>query len=289
MGNFNEPDGLRVELQESAGLKRFLYDDQAYLAEADASESTKVVYTQEPTLYGNIVSQYRKNGAIWTPAYYHQDSFGSTRELSDSLESVTDRYLSNAWGKTITTSGSTANSFLWIGNVGYYYDTDTGNFYVRARTYRPTIGRWLSEDPLQFVDGMNVYVPYFVPNSIDPSGMRRRCFNPCEENGCGPKGRWLRRLIPNRPIPFGGDFTKCCNEHDLCYCICGIAKSACDLAFLDCMVAECNRRWPRFQNRFCRNWAAHYALAVHRFGGGAFSNAQNVGCANCECDQDWIA
>jgi len=56
--------------------------------------------------------------------------------------------------------------------VGYYTNEETDDVYVRARTYEPVMGCWLSADPLGFIDGANLYKAYFVPNGIDPSGLQ---------------------------------------------------------------------------------------------------------------------
>ena len=42
--------------------------------------------------------------------------------------------------------------------------------YFRARHYDPTTGEFVSQDPLEYVDGMSLYRGYFVPGGIDPSG-----------------------------------------------------------------------------------------------------------------------
>ncbi|QDT31466.1 RHS repeat domain-containing protein [Thalassoglobus polymorphus] len=165
-----EPDGLRVKLEESTGTKKFIWDDQNYLAESDENDDINVVYTNEPNYYGNLVSQYRKSGVVWTPGFYHYEALGSTRQLTDNAETITDTYLYDAWGNVINSSGSTENPFQFTGNVGYYSDVDTENQYIRARIYSPTIGRWCSIDPLGFVGGVNVYLAYFIPRFIDPSG-----------------------------------------------------------------------------------------------------------------------
>ncbi|RCS49488.1 hypothetical protein DTL42_13265 [Bremerella cremea] len=55
---------------------------------------------------------------------------------------------------------------------GYYYDSDTGLYLVRNRVYHPTLGRWLTKDPLGMVDGPNLY-EYCAGdpvNNVDPSG-----------------------------------------------------------------------------------------------------------------------
>jgi YD repeat-containing protein len=83
-----EPEGLRVKLEESSGTKKFVWDEQNYLAETDASNHTQVVYINEPRRYGNLVSQRRLTSGVWTPHWYHFDAIGSTRDLTTSRQIV---------------------------------------------------------------------------------------------------------------------------------------------------------------------------------------------------------
>ena len=148
-----DPTGLRVELQESAGTKKFVFDGQAYLLETDGSGVTQAVYTNEPVTYGSLVSQRRSSTTSW----YHYDGLGSTRQLTDAGQNTTDTYLYDAWGNLLTSSGSSENPFRWVGQPGYYYDRDTGLYYVRARSYQPTVARWMSVDPIGHVGGWNLF------------------------------------------------------------------------------------------------------------------------------------
>ena len=138
----------------------------AYLMETDGAGNPTAVYTQEPKPYGGLISQ-RRSGQT---SYYHQDALGSTVQLTDADEHVTDEYVYSAYGEAVAQSGSTVNPFRWIGGVGYYHDDATGDYYVRARNYAPAMGRWTSADPLMFIDGNNLYVAYFIPGKADPSG-----------------------------------------------------------------------------------------------------------------------
>ncbi len=58
-------------------------------------------------------------------------------------------YVYYAWGKVVATTGTLAST---IGNYnplryrGYYYDTETGLYYVSSRYYDPEIGRWINAD-----------------------------------------------------------------------------------------------------------------------------------------------
>ena len=161
-----EPDGLRVKLEDSTGTKKFIWDNQTYLAESDENNDIQVVFTQIPTAYGNLISQRRSSATLW----YHYQALGSTTQISDSSESVTDSYLYDAWGNVVDSIGNSINPFQFIGNIGYHLDIDSQNIYVRARNYSTTIGRWSNPDPAGFVEGPNLYTAYFIPNDVDPSG-----------------------------------------------------------------------------------------------------------------------
>ena len=52
-------DGLRVQVQDSTGLRNIVWDGQAYLLETSANGVTTAVYTQEPTPFGTLISQRR--------------------------------------------------------------------------------------------------------------------------------------------------------------------------------------------------------------------------------------
>jgi hypothetical protein len=100
------------------------WDFQNYLAETDDQNEIQAVYTNEPQSYGNLISQYRKDGAIWTPSYYQYDALGSTRALTDDAGDATDTYVYDAWGNEVAVTGTTVNPFRWVGDVGYYWDDD---------------------------------------------------------------------------------------------------------------------------------------------------------------------
>ncbi len=112
-----------------------------------------------------------------TSVFHHFDALGSTLALTDANENVTDTYRYYAFGEVLTSSGTTANPFQFVGQLGYHQVSHLGSrylLYVRARHYQPCTGRFISVDPEQ--DGVNwyVYVASRPINSVDPSGLWRK-------------------------------------------------------------------------------------------------------------------
>ena len=91
--------------------------------------------------------------------------------MADDGGDATDTYVYDAWGNEVAVAGSTVNPFRWVGDVGYYWDEASGTFYIRARVYEPAIGRWMSRDPLIWIDGPDMYA--YVGNRsnqlVDPT------------------------------------------------------------------------------------------------------------------------
>ena len=98
------------------------------------------------------------------------DALGSTLALTDSSGAVQTQYTYEPFGKATAGGSSNSSTYQYTGR-----DNDgTGLYYYRARYYNPTLGRYLSEDPIGFDgDGTNFYA--YVDNNpiilIDPSGL----------------------------------------------------------------------------------------------------------------------
>src|SRR6266550_4333556 len=131
----------------------FIWDEQNYLADADATNTINVVYTNEPQLYGNLIS----TRLATTPVYHHFDVLGSTRQLSLVNGSVSDTAIYDAWGNLATRTGTTPVHLLWIAELGYYLDSETESAYVRTRSYRPEIARWCARGPRLSTHNVNLF------------------------------------------------------------------------------------------------------------------------------------
>ncbi len=95
------------------------------------------------------------------------------------------RYVYDAWGnhEVCSSDGSALTDLAHIGNRnpfryrGYYYDAETGLYFLKTRYYDPQICRFITIDDIQYLDpehinGLNLYA-YCVNNPVmytDPTG-----------------------------------------------------------------------------------------------------------------------
>ncbi|CQR55434.1 RHS repeat-associated core domain-containing protein [Paenibacillus riograndensis] len=91
----------------------------------------------------------------------------------DTSGAVINNYTYDEWGNITSQVEGTSNSFKYTGEV---YDPETGLYYLRARYYDPSMGRFLNEDTVERqIDNplsLNLYT-YVGNNPLirwDPSG-----------------------------------------------------------------------------------------------------------------------
>jgi len=121
------------------------------------------------------------------PHYNHPYSVAALTgdKLPNGNVPVVERYSYDAYGKqTITGPSGGVRSRSSVGwdrtFTGYIADNESGLLHARSRQYSPTLGWFISRDSLSAADlpspldgyqsGFGLYVAFFVPNSLDPSG-----------------------------------------------------------------------------------------------------------------------
>ena len=151
---------------------------------------------------GNLVHETRNNGK--DHLYYYYDANGSIGSISyngvryafrknlqgdviailDTSGNVVARYTYDAWGKVLSVTDADGNantSSTFIGNVnpiryrGYYYDTETGWYYLNSRYYDPEVKRFINEDAYLGTDkGTRYNLFTYCGNNpvmyVDPNG-----------------------------------------------------------------------------------------------------------------------
>lgn len=117
-------------------------------------------------IYGNGLEARVINGKV---SYYVTDVRGSVVAIVDESGNITHKYQYDEFGKVTMKKEADYNPFQYVGKYGVMA-LNNHLYYMRARHYDPTIGRFLSEDPIW---STNLY-PYADNNpvmGIDPEGL----------------------------------------------------------------------------------------------------------------------
>ena len=160
----------------SAGSTSITYDPLGLIASYG-----DITFTTDPLGMGNVLSD-SKSGAEYIygnglearvingkASYYVTDVRGSIVAIVDEDGNITHKYQYDDFGKVVQKEEADFNPFQYVGKYGVMALNDH-QYYMRARHYDPTIGRFLSEDPIW---STNLY-PYADNNpimGIDPRGL----------------------------------------------------------------------------------------------------------------------
>jgi RHS repeat-associated protein len=157
--------GRRIS-KKGASKKAYLYDGLNPVDEVMDG-------VHHPIMTGlNLDERYVREGSGGNE-YFLVDALGSTVALADDDGAVARRYQYDAYGRmTIGSAGLSEleNDFLYTGRERDGDDL----YYYRARYYSPNMGRFLSEDPLQFNGGSLNFYSYVGGDPIsfvDPLGL----------------------------------------------------------------------------------------------------------------------
>jgi len=144
-----DPFGRRIYKSSSAGTRIYAYDGDNFIEETNAA--------------GAVVARYAQTGDIDEPlamlrssstSYYHADGLGSATSLSNAAGALAQTYTFDSFGKTTASAGSLTNPFQYTGRE---LDTETGLYNYRARYMDSATGRFISEDPVRWAGGLNLY------------------------------------------------------------------------------------------------------------------------------------
>ena len=147
-----------------------MYGERKY----DANGETVIYY-----LYDENNNKY---GFIYNGKYYYYqiNLQGDVIGIYDENGQLVVQYAYDVWGKPLSVTGALASTIGQINPIryrGYYYDNETGFYYVSSRYYDPEIGRWINADGYvatgQGILGNNMfaYCGNNPVNRADPSGM----------------------------------------------------------------------------------------------------------------------
>ena len=154
-----DPIGRRVEKIEPTKTTRYTYDGSDVLREIAGTQETRFVFAVE---LDEVLAEEDASGVL---SYHHIDALGSVVARTNAAGVRTASFTFDAFGIS-TSSGR-------FGFTGREADAESGLYYYRTRYYDPRAGRFLSEDPLGWAGGLNLYGYVFNNPALlaDPTGM----------------------------------------------------------------------------------------------------------------------
>src|SRR5262249_37473306 len=149
-------------------------------------------------LYGRAVDDLfaSTDAAGSNTSWYLTDLLGSVRQNVGANGTPANTITYDSFGEILTETAP-VDRFKYTSRE---WDSEIGLQFNRARYYGPSIGRWISEDPIGFSGGdsnLYRYVTNEPTNTTDPSGLQRFVLAPPNAQPPDfPGGKW---------VYFGGD------------------------------------------------------------------------------------
>ncbi len=163
-----DPFGLRISKNVAGVVTYFMYADEGLIAEFDAGGTLIREYGYKPDSLWGTDPTYLKTGGQYY--FYQNDHLGTPKKLTAANGAVVWSAEYQAFGGLLVATESTVENPLRF--PGQYFDTESGLHYNYFRYYDPSIGRYITSDPIGIEGGLNSYA-YVYSNPfkfVDPTG-----------------------------------------------------------------------------------------------------------------------
>ena len=151
---------------DSAGRRKFCdYQFADRILESEATVSYSYIYASGKLLQEKVTTNgttethnffYDNTGKPYamqingTTYYYVTNLQGDVMGLVDTSGNSVASYTYDPYGKVLTATGELADKNP-LRYRGYYYDSETGFYYVSSRYYDPEVGRWINADDADYI------------------------------------------------------------------------------------------------------------------------------------------
>ena len=165
------PDGIRTSKTVNGTVTKFHIMNGTLLGQTRGSDKIIFLYDEKANRYG-----FDYNG---TKYYYIFNVQGDVIGILNQAGQKIVSYTYDPWGKLLSIGGPQAGTIGQLNPIryrGYYYDTETGFYYLQSRYYDPITRRFLNADGYistgRGVLGSNMfaYCNNNPVNRIDPYG-----------------------------------------------------------------------------------------------------------------------
>ena len=134
-------DGIRTSKTVNGVTTKYTTINGKITSQTDGTNSLYFYYDSNDELFGADI-----NG---TNYIYVKNIQGDIIAITDVSGTIVVRYTYDAWGNTTSITGSLASTIGQLNPMryrGYYYDAETGYYYLQSRYYEPAMGRFINSD-----------------------------------------------------------------------------------------------------------------------------------------------
>ena len=172
-------EGRRISKTVKGNKEEYKYEGERLVKIIKEGREIEVLYD----IKGEIVGLKNEEGYY----YYRKDALGNIERIIDSTGKTIVKYEYSVWGELIEEK-EIENKKIVEDNPykykSYYYDKESGLYYLKSRYYSASLHRFISLDQTEYMEigsitGLNLYV--YCGN--DPVNM-------ADPDGCAPK--WLQ-------------------------------------------------------------------------------------------------
>lgn len=161
--------GIRTEKNVNGKITKYILEGNDIIAEVSDEYIIWYIYNESTDVIGFIY-----NGEKY---YYHKNSTKDIIGIVDESGSNVVTYTYDAWGNITNKSGN-----ILLANINpyryksYYYDNETGLYYLKYRYYDSKTGRFINTDNLEYTANNNTDYNLYAyccndpVNNFDPEG-----------------------------------------------------------------------------------------------------------------------
>lgn len=164
-----DPLGRRIAKRNAQNRTDFLWLEDVLLSETTKSQQEESAhektYLFEPGSFKPLA--FVENEEIY---HYHLDHLGTPQEITNAQGEVVWAVSFKAYGNLAVAYRNQVENNLRF--QGQYFDVESGLHYNRFRYYDPSCGRFINQDPVGILGGLNSYQYVTNPTQwIDPFGL----------------------------------------------------------------------------------------------------------------------
>ncbi len=132
------PNNLRYKMNSGTQTVQYQYDAAGQvISESDGNNTVTANYVRGDRLLE------KKDAGTGKAYYYLYNGHGDVVQIVDTNGTTVNQYQYDEWGNLTTSTEGISNSFKYAGEQ---FDSETGLYYLRARYYDPSMGRFINED-----------------------------------------------------------------------------------------------------------------------------------------------